>query len=67
MPLKSYLITTGTIFGLFAATHIVELVSEWGSMMARPWFMAGIVAIVVVSGGLCIWAFRLLKAAGTSA
>jgi len=64
---KTYLLTTGTIFGLFAAGHLAELVVEWRPPASDPWFMVGMALIILVSGALCIWAFRLLKATGRAA
>ena len=48
--MKSYLLTTGTIFGLFSVGHIVELIIQWRSRASDPWFMGGMALIVVVSG-----------------
>ena len=62
--MSAYLLTTGTIFGLFAAGHIVELIAEWRPPASDPWFMIGISSIIVISGALGLWAFRLLKATG---
>ena len=65
--MKAYLLTTGAIFGLFAAGHIVELIADWRPPASDPWFTIGIGLIIVVSGALCVWAFRLLKAIGPAA
>ena len=62
--MKTYLLTTGTIFGLFAAGHVVELIAEWRPPASDPWFIIGISLIIVVSAAFCAWAFRLLKAIG---
>src|SRR2546422_9439139 len=63
---KAYLLTTGTIFGLFAAGHVFELVAEWRPPASDPWFTVGIALIIGVSGALSVWAFRLLKGIGSS-
>jgi len=65
--LRAYLVTTGTIFGLFSAGHLFELIAEWRPPVSDPWFMLGMAAIILVSAGLSVWAFRLLKAAGRAA
>ena len=65
--MKKYLLTTGTIFGLFALGHLAELLVEWRPPASDPWFMAGMALIILVSGALCVWAFRLLKASGRAA
>ncbi len=59
--MKAYLLTTGIIFGLFALGHVVELVAEWRSPASDPWFTIGMALIILVSGALSVWAFRLLK------
>jgi len=64
---KTYLVTTGTLFALFAAGHIFELVVEWRSPASDPWFTVGMVVIIAASGALSIWAFRLLKGTGAAA
>jgi len=64
---KAYLTTTGTIFGLFAAGHVFELAAEWRPPASHPWFIIGVALIIVVSGALSWWAFRLLKAMGSAA
>jgi len=63
---KAYLLTTGTIFGLFAAGHVFELVAEWRPPASDPWFTVGMALIIGVSGALSVWAFRLLKGIGSS-
>ena len=62
--MKAYLLTTGTIFGLFAAAHVVELIAEWRPPASDPWFVIGISLIIVVSAAFCVWAFRLLETIG---
>src|SRR3989475_10198726 len=63
---KAYLLTTGTIFGLFAAGHVFELVAEWRPPASDPWFTVGMALIIGGSGALSVWAFRLLKGIGSS-
>lgn len=60
--MKAYLLTTGTIFGLFSLGHIVELITRWRSPASDPWFMGGMALIVVLSAALSIWGFRLWMA-----
>src|SRR2546426_11970406 len=59
--LKAYMVVTGTIFGLFAARHLLELVARWRSPASDPWFMLGMAVIVVVSGGVPVWAVCFLR------
>jgi len=57
--MKAYLITTGTLFGLFAAMHLVRVVEKWHLLATDPWFVLGNALIAVPSGALCLWAWRL--------
>ncbi len=62
--MKPYLVITGTIFALFSVGHVVELAGHWRSPASDPWFTGGVALIIVVSGALSVWAFRLLKTNG---
>jgi hypothetical protein len=61
---KTYLITTGTLFALFAAWHVFELVLQLRLPESDTGMMLTVAIIIVVSGALSVWAWRLLKAAG---
>jgi hypothetical protein len=52
--MKTYLVTTGTIFGLLVVAHIWRMFAEPGTR--DPWYAA----ITLVAAALCFWAFRLL-------
>ena len=65
--MRTYLVTTGIIFGLFSAGHLLEMVAEWRSPASDPWFAVGMALIILVSGALSFWAFRLLRSAPTPA
>jgi hypothetical protein len=54
---KSYLLTTGTIFGLVVLAHVWRVIEEGVRLARDPWF----VALTALSAGLCLWAFRLLR------
>ena len=58
--MKSYLITTGTLFGLLAVAHLLRTIAERGRLV-DAWFVVEGPGIGVVSGALCVWAFRLLR------
>jgi hypothetical protein len=64
--MRAYLLTTGTIFGLFAAEHLIVLVRRWDHLMSDPWFVLGAGAIFLVTAGLAGWAFRLVARRGRS-
>jgi hypothetical protein len=55
--MKAYLITTGTVFGLLALAHVWRVIGESRSLGVDPW----LVAITLISAGMSVWAFRLLK------
>lgn len=59
--MKVYLYTTCVIFSLFSIGHVFELFYHWSSLDTDKWFTFGMTAIIVISGGLSIWAFALLK------
>lgn len=54
--MKAYLATTGTVFGLVTLAHVWRVLSE--SALARdPWY----ILLTLLTAGLCVWAFRLLR------
>lgn len=53
--MKTYVTTTGAVFGLLTLAHVWRLVEE-GSRVADPWW----IGITVLAAALCVWAFRLL-------
>ena len=57
-PMRAYLITTGTVFGLITLTHIWRVMSESATLARDPWF----ILITILATGLCVWAVRLLQA-----
>ena len=58
--MKPYLITSGALFGLIAAAHLLEVIDR-GHLHAMD------LLVFAVSGTLCFWALWLLrKSAGSS-
>jgi hypothetical protein len=55
--MKTYVITTGIIFGLLTVLHLLRIVTESSLLAKDPSF----VLITVVAAGLCLWAWRLLR------
>jgi hypothetical protein len=55
---KTYLITTCTIFGLITLAHIWRVFEEGVRLATQPWY----VLITLTAAGLCLWAWRLLRA-----
>jgi hypothetical protein len=54
---KSYLLTTGTIFGLVVLVHVWRVIEEGVHLARDPWF----VALTLLSAALSVWALRLLR------
>jgi len=55
--MKAYVITSGSVFGLLTAAHIVRVVLE-GARVARDPFFVGITLLAAV---LTFWAWRVLR------
>ena len=62
--MKSYLVTTGALFGVVAVWHLYLLLTEWHAPGHDRGFVLGMGAVVVVAGALSVWAFTLLKKGG---
>ena len=54
--MRSYVVTTGVVFGLLAVAHVARVVAEGSRLATEPFFILTTLASV----GLCVWAFRLL-------
>ena len=55
--MRAYVITSGTIFGLLVAAHVLRIFAE-GSRVARdPWYVLS----TVIAAALCVWAFRVVR------
>lgn len=61
--MKSYLITTGTLFGLLTLAHVWRVFEEGRHLVMDPWY----VLVSVISAAMCVWAFRLLRLSTRSA
>jgi len=58
--MKAYLITTGTIFGLLAAMHVVKAIDERHSLTTDPGQYTAMAAMGALAAALSVWAWRLL-------
>ena len=58
--MKTYLVVTGSIFGLLGVAHLVRLFVEG---RADPLFLAGNLAIFGIGVGVAVWAGLLLRRA----
>jgi hypothetical protein len=55
--MKAYLLTTGTAFALITVAHIWRAIAESSRLARDPWF----VLITLLTAGLSVWAWRLLR------
>lgn len=55
--MKVYVITTGAVFGLLTLVHLLRIIVEGRHLATDPIY----ILITVVAGGLCLWAWRLLR------
>jgi len=63
--MKTYVITTGVVFGLITIAHVLRMILERASLATDPAYLA----ITLVCAALCAWAFTVLRrapAAGSS-
>ena len=59
--MKSYLITTGSIFGLIAVMHLLKAIADWRLLTTNPVEFLSMAALGVVAAGFSAWAWRLLR------
>jgi hypothetical protein len=55
--MKSYVMTTGSLFGLLVLVHVWRIVEEGTHLATDPWY----ILVTAASGGFCVWAWRLLR------
>jgi hypothetical protein len=55
-PMKAYVVTTGTVFGLVTIVHLWRMIEE-RQMATAPWY----ILITLTTGALCVWAWRLAR------
>jgi hypothetical protein len=61
--MKAYLGVSGAIFGIVALLHLLRLALDWPARIGTwsvPMWVSW--AALLLAGGLCVWAFRLLGA-----
>jgi protein-S-isoprenylcysteine O-methyltransferase Ste14 len=54
--MKAYVMTTGAVFGLLTLVHLLRMIME-PHLATDPLY----VLITAAAGGLCLWAWRLLR------
>jgi hypothetical protein len=52
---KTYLITSGVIFGLIPVLHVWKAIAEGPQTAENPFFWA----LTALAAGMCVWAFWL--------
>ena len=55
--MKTYVMTTGVVFGLLAVVHAWRAVEEGAHVGKDPWFLL----ITAAAAGLSVWAFTVLR------
>jgi hypothetical protein len=55
--MKSYIITTGAVFGLLTAAHVARMFEEGVHLLSEPVFLSTTVA----AASLCAWATIVLR------
>ncbi len=60
--MKTYVITTGAVFGLLTVAHIWRAFEEGPRLATDPSF----VLITIAAAALCVWAWRVLRLSSRS-
>ncbi len=55
--MKTYVVTTGTVFGLLVIVHLWRIAEEGAHAAGNPWFLL----VTVISAALSVWAWRLVR------
>jgi hypothetical protein len=55
--MKTYVITTGIVFGLITLAHVWRVIAEGSQLAADPFF----IITTIVTAGLSLWAWRVLR------
>ncbi|MEO8635160.1 MAG: hypothetical protein ABI587_07775 [Gemmatimonadales bacterium] len=55
--MKTYVITTGTLFGLLTLAHLWRALVAEPNMARDPYY----IAITLVAAGLMLWAWRVVR------
>lgn len=54
--MKTYVITTGSIFGLIVVAHLLRMVDEGAHVARDPWYLL----LTALAAGLCLWSWRVV-------
>ena len=55
--MRAYIMTTGTVFGLIVAAHVLRIIAEGRHVATDPWFLL----MTVAAAALGLWALSLLR------
>ena len=55
--MRTYVMTTGVLFGLVTLAHVWRVLVEGPGLMTDPWY----ILLTVAAAGLCLWAWRLIR------
>ncbi len=55
--MRTYVITTGVVFGLLTVAHVARMIAEKPGLAEEPWYLA----ITAASAALCVWAFVVVR------
>ncbi|HEY7635760.1 MAG TPA: hypothetical protein VH763_09455 [Gemmatimonadales bacterium] len=55
--MRTYVMTTGILFGLVTLAHLWRAWLEGPSLATDPWF----ILLTLLAAMLCVWAIRLLR------
>jgi hypothetical protein len=60
--MKTYVITTGILFGLITLAHLWRIIDEWPRQATDAWYLL----LTVAAAALSLWAWRLLRVSARS-
>jgi hypothetical protein len=55
--MKTYVVTTGVLFGLLTLAHLWRMIQEGHGLAMDPWY----IGITVATAALSVWAWRVLR------
>jgi len=59
--MKTYLLTTGSLFAFLALAHLWRTAAEWQRLTTDPLFAVEDPGIGLIAAALTFWAWRLLR------
>jgi hypothetical protein len=59
--MKTYLVTTGVLFGVLTVLHVWRAIDEWTRSNIGLGFLLEMAALIALPGVFCCWACWLLR------